>query len=255
MRLTEDALDALPYDPREEDQDEPSEPTKPLRPVLRVLRWAIGAFIVGQAANAAVGVASVIMLTPQQDGSMPAWNSDAFAPVETAVSVLFIATLVVAAACYFRFIYRAMDNLKKYSSRHIQGTPLGSVVWHFVPGVGWIKPYSIMRLLWVRSHNPVNRNAEPSPPGSLGGWWLLWLGVNLAAGYSALLQQSLNPYPDAASMIGTTEYADAGILRMMYIANIVSSLCAVASSLLLLPIVKEITDAQDIIEKADAFKD
>ena len=245
MRLTEDALDALPYDPREEDQDEPSEPTKPLRPVLRVLRWAIGAFIVGQAANAAVGVASVIMLTPQQDGSMPAWNSDAFAPVETAVSVLFIATLVVAAACYFRFIYRAMDNLKKYSSRHIQGTPLGSVVWHFVPGVGWIKPYSIMRLLWVRSHNPVNRNAEPSPPGSLGGWWLLWLGVNLAAGYSALQQQRI---PD-------TYEEETAILQSMYIANIVSSLCAVASSLLLLPIVKEITDAQDIIEKADAFKD
>src|SRR5262249_38854180 len=172
-------------------------------------------------------------------------NSETFAPVETAVSVLFIATLVLAAACYFRFIYRAMANLKKYSSRHIQGTPLGSIVWHFVPGIGWIKPYSIMRLLWVRSHNPVNRNAEPSPPGALGSWWLLWLGVNLAAGYSALLQNGLSdPYEDQA-----------GILRTMSIANIFSSLCAIASSLLLLPIAKEITDAQDIIEKADAFKD
>lgn len=246
MRLTDDMLEpgeALPYDP-DEDREE-AEPTKPLRPVLRLLRWAIGAFIIGQAANAAVATATLIMLSPGESGPAPTWNTDAFAPVETAVSVLFIATLLFAAACYFRFIYRAMANLKMYSERHIQGSPLGSIVWHFVPGIGWIKPYSIMRLLWVRSHNPASRGEEPSPPGALGGWWLLWLGVNLTSLYSAALQQgAYDPDTDPAV-----------VFRAMSIAGILSSICAIASSLLLLPVVKDITDAQDMIEKAEAFRD
>jgi len=246
MRLTDDTLephDALPYDP-DEDREE-AEPTKPLRPLLRVLRWAIGAFIVGQGANAAVAAAALYMFAPADDGPAPFWNAGALKPAEAVVSVVFIATLIFAAACYFRFVYRAMANLRTFSARHIQDSPLGSVVWHFVPGIGWIKPYSIMRLLWVRSHNPSNRAEEPSPPGALGGWWLLWLGVNLTALYSAALQRGMyDPYSDQAA-----------ILRAMYIANILSSLFAIPSALLLLPIVNDITDAQDIIEKAEVFKD
>jgi hypothetical protein len=244
MRLTDDTLEphALPYDPREGDSEEPAEPTKPLRPLLRMLRWAIGAFIVGQAANAAIAAAYVMNLISTDAALAPI---PALGPLDSVVAIVFIATLVFAAACYFRFVYRAMANLKKFSTRHIQDSPLGSVIWHFVPGIGWIKPYSIMRLLWVRSHNPASRGEEPSPPGALGGWWLLWLGVNLTAGYSALQQQLMyDPYVDPT-----------GILRNMHIANILSSLCAIASALLLLPTVTDITDAQDIIEKADAFKD
>ncbi|HEV7691957.1 MAG TPA: DUF4328 domain-containing protein [Hyphomonadaceae bacterium] len=241
--MTDDMLqpdNALPYDP-DEDREE-AEPTKPLRPVLRLLRWAIGAFIIGQAANAAIAAAYVMNLVPTDIAPAPI---SALGPLDSIVAVVFSATLVFAAACYFRFIYRAMANLKKYSERHIQDSPLGSVVWHFVPGIGWIKPYSIMRLLWVRSHNPASRGEEPSPPGALGGWWLLWLGVNITALYSAALQQgAYDPDTDPAV-----------VLRAMSIASILSSLCAIASSLLLLPVVKDITDAQDIIEKAEAFRD
>src|SRR5262245_53634700 len=139
--------DALPRDP-DEDQ-EASESTRPLRPVLRTLRWALGAYIAGQAANAMIGLWYLVGPAPEDIGFT------LFEPMETAVSWIFIATLVIAAACYFRFIARALDNLKIYSSRHIQDSPLGAIVWHFIPGIGWIKPYSLMRLLWVRSHNPV----------------------------------------------------------------------------------------------------
>jgi hypothetical protein len=244
MRLTDDTLspdDALPYDP-DKDREEAIEPTRPLRPRLRLLRWGIAVLIAGQAANALIAAAYLVLLMPSDGAPPPTWQ---LGPIAIVVAWVFIATLVIGAACYFAFVYRAMANLRKFSARHIQDSPLGAIIWHFVPGIGWIKPYSIMRLLWVRSHNPASRGEEPSPPGALGGWWLLWLGVNLTAGYSALQQQLMyDPYVDPT-----------GILRNMHIANILSSLCAIASALLLLPTVTDITDAQDIIEKADAFKD
>jgi hypothetical protein len=230
------------------DDDEPpeaAEPVKPMRPVHRWLVRALILFMIGQAVNVAFAASDYVAYDGIVDaGSFPQTDMmrllDVASPIVLAV---YYATLAIAGLAYLRFIYRAVANVKKFSSRYLPDSPGGSVVWHFVPGLSLIKPYRIMRVVWIRSHNGPRDDGDGPPLGS--AWWTCWLILTFAGAFASF---SWNSQP-------ATNADAAGLANMLDIVTIIGSLAGIASALLLMPIIRSITEAQDFTEVAKVFED
>jgi hypothetical protein len=232
----------------EADDDEPAEaeePVKPMRPVHRWLVWALILFMAGQGVNVAFAASDYVAYYGVVDAeSFPQTDMmrllDAASPV---VQIIYYATMVIAGLAYLRFIYRAVANVKKFSTRYLPDSPAGSVVWHFVPGISLIKPYRIMRVVWIRSHNGPRDDGDGPPLGA--AWWTCWLILTFAGAFTSL---SRNIQPAMAANA-------AGLANMLDIVNIIGSLAGVASAMLLMPIIRSIAEAQDFTEVAKVFDD
>jgi hypothetical protein len=228
----------------EADDDEPAEQTKPMRPVSRWLVRALILFMAGQTANAALAAGYFLADRAIAQGYDPdAGFLQLLSAASPIVWIGFVATLAVAGVCYLRFIYRAVANARKFSSRYMPDSPIGSVIWHFVPGLSLVKPYQIMRRVWIRSHNRASDDGEGPPAG--GAWWMTWLVLNLAGACTAFLQNTG----------AETEEQAAAILNQISVVNVIGSLAGIASAIFLIPIVKGVAEAQDFPEQAKVFDD
>jgi hypothetical protein len=232
----------------EADDDEPAqaeEPVKPMRPVHRWLVRALILFMAGQAVNMAFAASDYVAYYGVIDAeSFP--PSDMMLLLNTAspiVQAVYYATTAIAGVAYLWFIYRAVANVRKFSPRYLPDSPGGSVVWHFVPGLSLIKPYRIMRVVWIRSHNGPRDDGDGPPLGA--AWWTCWLILTFAGAFTSF---SWNIQP-------ATNANAAGLANLLDIVNIIGSLAGIASALLLMPIIRSVAEAQDFTEVAKVFED
>ena len=234
----------------EEDTDElnPSEPIRRMRPVLVILQWTLIVYIIALFVTALWigGYAAVSAL--QESNALPDWLAEVaysvFGIPEIYVDTVYYGVILITMTVYLWFVMRAVSNLRAFSPRYIGASPLGSVVWHFVPVLNLVKPYQIMRMLWVHAHDPLA--GEGKPPDAAVWWWWLWLGAAFTAWLFGLARLSMYD-AIAEGGDGMAEFYRASFLTVM------SHVIQAASALFLFPLIKGIADAQDGIAKAREF--
>ncbi len=150
-------------------------------------------------------------------------------------SWLFIASYVLAALMFCRFIFRAMRNLDHANSRGERMPASWAVAYNFIPLMNIWKPLQAMRQIWRGSLDPDLNRIDP--PTLMGGWWACWLVSNLIANIS--FQISLR----SGALSG--EITNFESFKTSLWLDVASSIITAASVFFLLTVIKPIVTAQD----------
>jgi len=111
------------------------------------------------------------------NGSAGAAEADAFDAKTALISGSFVLVLIVAGIAYLAWLSRAVDNAPAIGAGTPPHSPRGSIGWWFAPVANFVVPYQIVSDLHDRLATAVDSDrARPL----LIGWWLTWMGGNLA---------------------------------------------------------------------------
>jgi hypothetical protein len=223
--------------------------TKPLSGLAGWLKGGLWLFIAGQALTillfgAMMGAFSVWMtdggLENQQIAILAVFVGSA-AQVSPFVS---IGVFVLCVFLYLRFVYRAAKNLTLSRARGLDISPGWAVGWSFMPIVNLAMVYKVMEQIWQASADPVKN--KMTAPVSLRWWWGLWLGGGVIARISDAVIPT-NPGEDPTTFFD--QFLPGVALALLGLTM------AVVSTLLLMSIVKQITQAQETLCSTAVFQD
>jgi hypothetical protein len=82
--------------------------------------------------------------------------------------------IIATAVVFLMWIYRANLNCHGFGAEGMQFTPGWAVGWYFIPFLNLIRPFQVMKEIWMVSSDPGNWQAQKGSP-ILGWWWALWL--------------------------------------------------------------------------------
>lgn len=94
------------------------------------------------------------------------------------IAVIQIVIFVITGIFFLMWFYRAHKNLEALGSKKLKFTPIGTVVWFFVPIFCLFKPYQAAQEVWKASDPGVTKEGFwRSAPSSylVLLWWLLFL--------------------------------------------------------------------------------
>jgi hypothetical protein len=143
------------------------------------------------------------------------------------IAIVNLMVLLGTAFLVLKWIFRADKNLHARNVPGLTFTPGWCVGWFFVPIAGLWKPYQAMKEIWSASLDPANRSVER--PAMLPLWWALYLISNFAGVTSARL-----------ALTGTS-------IDMFLVSSglsMVSAVMSIPEAIVLILIVKQITEAQ-----------
>ncbi|MEO8530676.1 MAG: DUF4328 domain-containing protein, partial [Deltaproteobacteria bacterium] len=147
-----------------------------------------------------------------------------------AVPLGYVAT-VIAILAYIAssfWIYRSAANARHIRPAPDRITPGWAVGWFFVPFANLVKPFQAMRQTWNTSHSKSGSIDQPCGP-LVSWWWTAWILASITSNISLRLTFSANEL---------FEYRTAAIL------SLISSPLAVASAILFITLIRNITAAQ-----------
>jgi hypothetical protein len=227
-----------------------SDKAKPLRGIHRWLQGGLFLYIIGKvllmlAAGVLLWMFSAIAAGETFEG--PALQFLALAASATAMAapVIQVVTYVICVILYLRFVYRAMKNLHLSNAWGLSTSPGWAVGWSFIPfaNIGMI--FSVMKQIWVGSADPGKGNRDA--PMTLGWWW----GLFLAGNALGTISDRLVP-PGSESLYPEDVFS---ALLPSLAVSIVSSGLLIASTLLLMTIVRQVTQAQEALSSISVFDD
>lgn len=158
-------------------------------------------------------------------------------------SWLFLASYVLAALMFCRFLFRAIRNLDLANARGDRMPASWAVIHNFIPFMNLWKPLQAMRQIWRGSLDPDLNRVDP--PASMGWWWACWLVSNVIASVS--FQISLR------SGAFNGEITNFESFKVSLWLDVASSIISTVSCFCLLSIVKQITAAQESLRSTSAF--
>lgn len=94
--------------------------------------------------------------------------------IANAVSIAYLAVLVVLAVLFLAWVYRTNAYLRLTSGYPIRATPGWAVGWYFVPIANLFRPLRDMRDIWRASHGGASAGL-----GLVNGWWAAFLASNV----------------------------------------------------------------------------
>lgn len=130
--------------------------------------------------------------------------------------LMFICAITVA-----RFTYRAMKNLYTVRSPVPDMSPIGTVLWYFVPFANFVKPSQGVHEIYSGSFEEAGM---PVKSGVVSKWWAAWIVSVLA------------------SIVSNSSFAASGVV---YAGVMISVLSSAIAALLLRGIVQEVAQAQE----------
>lgn len=204
---------------------------RPLAGRGRFLQGLIMASIVGQI---------VLIIAPAMElyfrkieGIDPYLSDDPFIlSIVVSVGLIAIALVVVAVLCIIVslfWIVRAMGNLHRMNSPHVEMSPGWAAGWWFIPFANLFKPYQGIQQIWIGSEAAVGRPA--GEPGFLGNWWACWLINIIGSNISQRLART-----GEANIYEASLWIDIALVPI-----------SVAAAVYYLRIVRNITEAQSAI--------
>lgn len=150
-------------------------------------------------------------------------------------SWLFIASYLLAAFLFCRFIFRAIRNLDHAHAWGERMPASWAVGYNFIPIMNIWKPAQAMRQAWRGSLDPDRNRIDP--PASMAWWWGCWLVSNWIANISFRLSMSSGAFSD--------QITDFDQFRTSLGLDIASSVIGAVSVVFLLVAIKPIVTAQD----------
>lgn len=152
---------------------------------------------------------------------------DGASTVASLVYVLQFLVFVASVIAIAMWIHRAHLRLRQAGVEGLEYTPGWAVGWYFIPFANLIKPYQAMRELWNTSHASSDHFAVDAPD-LLKMWWGTWIVGNIIGNIS--FRMSLN--------------GDPGLLSTSYIVGAAGSFLITICGVLVIRIIRQITEAQ-----------
>jgi hypothetical protein len=159
------------------------------------------------------------------------FDTDAGALVMTiALSyIAYFAAFVLSVVMVSRWIYRAHANLRDAGIEGLEFTPAWAVGSYFVPIANLFKPFQAMRELWTTCHGQ-NDSFGHEAPYEVKAWWGTWVTGNILSSVSL--------------RIAALGEGRSGSAAASNILDVGSTVLLIAAALLLMKLIKSITEAQ-----------
>lgn len=152
-----------------------------LSPLWRWLRRLLIAYLVLSIVHLIVLLVRAALLARLVSGSLSPIESIVYIASGLLISVTWLALIVTFMWCAFLWLklgYRAMRNLRDADASGLTISPVGTVVWWFVPIAWYWKPLQAVRQIW-RASNDAARPDTVSVPRQIGWWWAFWLAGSI----------------------------------------------------------------------------
>jgi len=210
---------------------------RPLDGLGFALRAWLVLFIVAYAgALGVLGVSYWIVYAANTGGEVYDWQRDYFAFVTRWGDGMAGVTSLIYWICgflYCRFVYRAVKNLHAMQAKGLETTPVGAVVWNFIPIASFFVPYMVMSNIWRHTHRLAG--AEKMASSAFVFWWAFWVLSFLASFASAGI----------ARATGQQTAFDLGTYQVTMGTLAAAAAASVLSAVSLLGIVRGVSRAHD----------
>ena len=148
-------------------------------------------------------------------------------------AILEIIMRVVVVVFFLIWEYRSFNNLSALKARNLEYSPGWAVGWWFIPFANLVKPFQVMRELWNESDPDFDEqtgflNVSPGTPEIIGFWW----GTFLIGGFIGRIADKLID-------------ANGDPSQYFPIFLLLASIFQLAASILIILIVKGVTDRQE----------
>jgi hypothetical protein len=157
------------------------------------------------------------------------------------VAGLQVIFVLVTAVVWIFWLYRAYRRLQQIGSNTTDYTPGFAVGSWFIPFLNLVRPYQVIRELWLRSQtqNEGSYVETDDAPVMLRVWWGIWLldGI-LSRVQASMLSRSVTRYSSGESVIDTS------LLQSANIAGLAQDLCGLLAAILAIIIVYRIAGFQ-----------
>lgn len=148
------------------------------RAVARWTTYLLCACLALEAATIASGLARRAWLDRVAAGA-PLVASEAAArdARDRAIAGFKLAALACAGLAWLAWLYRAYGNLTLVGSKRTRFAHIWAIAYWLIPVVNLVRPYGVMRDLWLRSASLNDRDGydDLPPPAVLSWWWALSL--------------------------------------------------------------------------------
>ncbi len=226
-----------------------SEKARPLDGIHGWFRTVLFAHIGAQALSALILVVMLWLFASLMNGEdfseAQATVLAAFGTFAQLLPFAVIGAQLACIICYLLFVHRATTNLHVSNARGMSVSPGWAVGYSFIPFVNLVMIYRVMKEIWEASADP--DRGRHSAPQLLGWWWGLYLGGNFLGRISEMF------VPADAEFADMTEFFDAFLPGS--IVGIISATAAIASTLCLMTIIRQIKDAQETLRATSAFEE
>ena len=98
-------------------------------------------------------------------------------------STLTVVAYVIAFIFFLRWVHRAVSNLDALGTPNIRSSPSQAVWGFFIPFINLVRPYEVLKQIWVDSQPVVaneNGSAIPRSARVVTAWWVLIWIANIA---------------------------------------------------------------------------
>ena len=109
-------------------------------------------------------------------GTLTTADAEAFDTLFGNIGLAQSAAYVACAVAFLAWLSRSVDNVERLGGGKPAFTPTMSIVWWFVPFANFVMPHQIVADLYRRM-----APAERISSAIVLGWWVFFLGGNLAA--------------------------------------------------------------------------
>jgi hypothetical protein len=108
---------------------------------------------------------------------------DAAVELHDLVEALQALAFIAAVVAWLTWSARAYGNLRLFGTRQARHTTAWVLGAWFVPFANLVKPYQVVKELWVRSRdgNATKEASDDAGTGLLAGWWAAWIAMNVVS--------------------------------------------------------------------------
>lgn len=100
-----------------------------------------------------------------------------------AIAILQTGAFLFSGVAWLSWLHRAYASLRLVGTGKSKFTPGWAVGYWFIPVINLLRPYQIVRDLWIRSDRlNADVSVEDAPsPSLVGSWWLVYIASGVAA--------------------------------------------------------------------------
>jgi len=164
-----------------------AEQVRPLRNRFTPMKWALVAYMAGEAGLFLANGGEMYYLLGQ---GIDVYTTDVpfglgISLLAAAAGITQIISLIASYILVSMWTYRAMKNLHIVHDPNADMKPGWAVGWYFIPFANLVKPFQGMLEIWRGSHHQAGESEKV--PAFVGWWWAFWLGSNILANIAVRL--------------------------------------------------------------------